>query len=508
MSSSELFYLAPLNVDATSSLAALSGSPSGTFSGDAIANVDITLSTFRSLFQFQTDSTEISNDVADDVKFRVVYESSDAPLGMDINTYAEVVDGAIDANAVNNNITYDYTRYLAQNLFNTHLGVDLFSNEAELRSGLNDSFKTNFNDVLLALAASGSTNQNDTTSPSRIIFNQLIANRPERFNDIYNNEAEVVDGQHWYYMPGEVGDKFFFLVNVASYEDQQKLTDSTSTTQIPVRSYLISATIVPQPTVFTYSNGSFLRTSETVLTSSLYMAGGHSASSLVSVTIGDSVTSLGDHCFDGCSGLTSITIPDSVTSIGAFCFTACAGLTSIVIPNSVTNMAGEGCFKSCSGLVSATLPINNDFKSLGKDCFAFCGELTAMTIPASIETLGLGVVGACPKLASVEFAPNSNLISIGQYCFVQAKITSITIPASVTTFMGSCLQDCTLLTSLTFENPSNITAIDASMLSGSSGPITVTFNNTVDYAALNSVVKVYFTEEPPANCASPYIFNA
>ena len=28
------------------------------------------------------------------------------------------------------------------------------------------------------------------------------------------------------------------------------------------------------------------------------------------------VTSLGDYCFDGCSGLTSITIPSSVTSLG------------------------------------------------------------------------------------------------------------------------------------------------------------------------------------------------
>ena len=47
------------------------------------------------------------------------------------------------------------------------------------------------------------------------------------------------------------------------------------------------------------------------------------------------VTSLGDKCFEYCSGLTSITIPSSVTSLGNYCFSKCSGLTSITIPSSV-----------------------------------------------------------------------------------------------------------------------------------------------------------------------------
>ena len=38
------------------------------------------------------------------------------------------------------------------------------------------------------------------------------------------------------------------------------------------------------------------------------------------------VTSLGERCFDGCSGLTSITIPSSVTSLGKSCFAYCQKL--------------------------------------------------------------------------------------------------------------------------------------------------------------------------------------
>ena len=47
-----------------------------------------------------------------------------------------------------------------------------------------------------------------------------------------------------------------------------------------------------------------------------------------------------------CSGLTSITIPNSVTSIGGGAFSNCSGLTSITIPNSVTSI-GKSAFNGC-----------------------------------------------------------------------------------------------------------------------------------------------------------------
>ena len=119
--------------------------------------------------------------------------------------------------------------------------------------------------------------------------------------------------------------------------------------------------------------------------------------SITSVTIPNSVTSIGRYAFEWCSRLTSVTIGNSVTSIGNDAFLKCKGLTSVTIPNSVTSI-GDYAFRECSGLTSVTIP--NSVTSIGESAFRECSGLTSVTIPNSVTSIG-DYAFDCKNLATV-----------------------------------------------------------------------------------------------------------
>jgi hypothetical protein len=88
----------------------------------------------------------------------------------------------------------------------------------------------------------------------------------------------------------------------------------------------------------------------------------YNCTSLTSITIGSGVTSIGDYAFSNCYSLTSITIPNSVTSIGISAFAGCTSLTSITIGSGVTSI-GDYAFSSCYSLASVTAPFWLDFSN-------------------------------------------------------------------------------------------------------------------------------------------------
>ena len=219
----------------------------------------------------------------------------------------------------------------------------------------------------------------------------------------------------------------------------------------------------------------------------------YDCSSLTSVTIPNSVSSIGCAAFSNCSGLTSIdvalenthyssidgvlynyaqdiliqcpgaktsvTIPNSVTSIGESAFSGCSGLTSVTIPNNVTSIAWSA-FSNCSGLTSIDVASENTHYSsidgvlynYAQDTLIQCpGAKTSVTIPNSVTSIGGGAFYGCSGLISVTIG--NNVTSIGDDAFYECSgLISVTIPNSVTSIGDYAFYECSGLTSVTIGN--------------------------------------------------------
>ncbi len=238
----------------------------------------------------------------------------------------------------------------------------------------------------------------------------------------------------------------------------------------------------------------------------------NSRPSLQSVTIPDSVTSIGDGAFSGCKSLQSVTIPesvtiikgnpfsdcpariinhsnhftifegnlytserrklisslskgenfiipDSVTSIGDSAFEDCSSLQSVTIPNSVTRI-GDNAFNDCKSLQSVTIP--DSVTSIGDSAFVYCSSLQSVNIPDSVTSIGDSAFSVCLSLHSVTI-PNS-VTRIGDSAFSWcSSLHSVTIPNSVTSIGDYAFTFCSSLQSVTI--PDSVTSIGDSAFS-------------------------------------------
>lgn len=188
----------------------------------------------------------------------------------------------------------------------------------------------------------------------------------------------------------------------------------------------------------------------------------HGCSELTSISISNSLTSIGFSAFEGCKALVSLEIPNSVTSIGASAFEGCESLTTANISSSVTSIE-ESLYKDCKLLTSIEIP--NSVTSIGESAFEGCESLWSINIPSSVKEIGRDAFENCTGLAYLEI-PNS-VTSIGSGAFNHCKgLASIQIPNSVTSIGMCAFYDCSNVTSV--DIPQNIKEIKCDGISGTS----------------------------------------
>ena len=146
---------------------------------------------------------------------------------------------------------------------------------------------------------------------------------------------------------------------------------------------------------------------------------------LESVSMPDTVTSIGREAFRGCTSLMSVTLSEGLTEIGDRAFSSCRNLTSIVIPPSVKSIGFEA-FKYCSSLT--TVVLCEGLTEIGKGAFEGCNNLTSILIPDTVISVGSMAFYGCSSL----FMPSADILSV-----IISEAYARSIPpaaASVSTF--------------------------------------------------------------------------
>ena len=140
--------------------------------------------------------------------------------------------------------------------------------------------------------------------------------------------------------------------------------------------------------------------------------------------------------FDGCSLLITLTIPNGVTSIGDGAFKGCTALTGITMPDSVTSV-GLNVFAECSSLKY------NEYKN-GR----YLGNAQSLYV-ILVDTVSTDFI-------SFEFAPDTK--TIYSFAFEDCvRLTTLVIPDGVTDIMDYAFKNCAGLTDVVI--PKSVTSI-------------------------------------------------
>ena len=170
--------------------------------------------------------------------------------------------------------------------------------------------------------------------------------------------------------------------------------------------------------------------------------------SLINVSLPTGLKTIGDRAFQGANSITQIEFKDGIESIGAFSFMDCKALTAVRLPNT-TKSIGTSAFENCIKLTYAS--VGDNLTSLGNSAFRNCSVLTEISIPGTTLTIGEKAFQNCKTLALATL--NSGTTTIEGFCFDGCtELLSMTIPGTVRTIGGGSFNGCTALTSLTFGN--------------------------------------------------------
>lgn len=252
------FVLTAFNQEVVLSTAAQIPSYSPTITTDATITLSnsVSASLLQSVFYFRSDEA-----ITADASF-VYYYVNKSPWS-NLTTVVNPSNGIVTSNfyVANDNVSKDFIRDLARQLFGTYLGADMFTNEDAVVSDINDkctSVATSIGNLIGSIDKTTGTLSGMVTDPagnkylkddsstsniSREMFNILMTAAPGRFVDISGNYNYNSEQDGFYKMPIIAGDTISFKLTVNPATDQRTKVP-TGSSVINARTYTVIMNVV------------------------------------------------------------------------------------------------------------------------------------------------------------------------------------------------------------------------------------------------------------------------
>ena len=234
-----------------------------------------------------------------------------------------------------------------------------------------------------------------------------------------------------------------------------------------------------------------------------------------SITLPDTIKSIGESAFSSCNNLTKVVIPDSVTSVGEYAFSSCPRLimyceakskpsdwsqyavstqTPIVWDYNNNNVASDGCIYTMvdgiryalkDGLATVAIQASNvqtaklsdtityqdtiyQVTSIAESAFYNCSNLTEVVIPDSVTSIGSNAFSNCYNMAynvldNLQYLGNENNPYLYLANTASTDITKAPIHENCKIIGDSAFYNCSNLTEVVI--PDSVTNIGESAFS-------------------------------------------
>ena len=170
-----------------------------------------------------------------------------------------------------------------------------------------------------------------------------------------------------------------------------------------------------------------------------------------SVYQGKPVTEILRNGFQNITNLQFVMIPDSIKTIGDYAFSGCTALEYVAFgKDSQLLYLERGAFSNCTSLKSFSVPAK--LRRIEKSTFYRCTALSSVTFFDNnhLERIEEFAFYECTSLKNISLAQNTNLITIESHAFYHCTgLTSIEIPESVSVIENAALKGCDSLVSIT-----------------------------------------------------------